>query len=732
MKRVFIPVCLAVLSVCISACCLLLYSNLLEPLLTVFKHSIYRVESADVRNLRVGVGLSGLEIEDLKSKLAGKAIVVPYRIWHSEVRMAKTVTYQPMLRIGRSAGDIDALSGILKGFRNLQMSRCLDVTEGGLATGGGPITADGKQCEVVRDRWNSVVLERLGGRDRIGLISTLLQGEAYLHPLNQIYQALVIPMDRSASDRSLKQVFKSFELSRKQSKIGNSKHVLKYSSWQDEIINSQRPLLILLILLGSATLLSSLVAAFSLGLMEAAMERRADWIRVSLGEMSSHYWRRLGKRYSMRFGLISVALLLAWFFAQLLMCDSLQRTLMFSVLAALCLILGEFGGRIGARMQKKTTALLTCAVCLQVFTVAACVGIAIIERTNFEAGQRKDRGFRVDGLSAWRLNLNANQIDAQKWKSKLGQLQSTLTGRDEEAAYIMPLPMQRPTTVTVSSNRGLEWQSSTARYFDVSRAGLDLLQMGCSDISTIPEALLEKSVVISQSVSVSLFGDKQAIGSRVRIVDREYQVAGVCRDSAGMEMPAVFLFEPTNWVYLLLDDRVSPDAHQRAAKEKGLMQSGAWEFVGGPNRLRTFWDSAFLNEGQRLSLMQSLGILALGACIVGLVWVLILEARQKSGEVATRLALGGTGFRVTVEISSRLVTLILGMNVTGSLLAIWVGWASARDIGQCLTTLCSAVLLVTAFQLIVLIGTNSLHIIRIASNGSLVREVLRSEPLRVS
>jgi len=60
-------------------------------------------------------------------------------------------------------------------------------------------------------------------------------------------------------------------------RLGSLRHVLSYTSWRDQFWKSQRALLLLLLLLALATVMSGMMAAMGLGLMQAAEERHRDW-----------------------------------------------------------------------------------------------------------------------------------------------------------------------------------------------------------------------------------------------------------------------------------------------------------------------------------------------------------------------------------------------------------------------------------------------------------------------
>jgi len=269
----------------------LLDSAGIKPARLALGHGIY---SAHARNLsfpQLRMGLSGLEVEELRRRFAGVADVIAYRVYEAEVFAAARKEFVPVLGFGR---DNSPAAANLVGGAVLQQGSCLTQSGWGQFE---MVKVDGVACRVESGQWNDAAFRFLTGRQRVVMVRLLDPREAYFHPENRIYEALLI--GRNPGNR-----LGSFKLDRT---VPTELAVLSMEEWFWE---SQGPLVLLLVVLAGAVGFSGLMAMLGLGLAEAAKQREGDRIRSSLGESRFRAWIRYGSHAAGQTLLVSLALIL--------------------------------------------------------------------------------------------------------------------------------------------------------------------------------------------------------------------------------------------------------------------------------------------------------------------------------------------------------------------------------------------------------------------------------------
>ena len=136
----------------------------------------------------------------MREKLAGVAAVIPYRIHEGELKSSRGLSYGTVLRIGHSRKELTEIEKWFGSLRQIGDRLCVELSRGGLAREK-VSKLDGRVCEVSEGQWNPVLMRLLSDRQRIDVVTLLHPGEAYFHPENQLYQALVIPQDESVAQQ---------------------------------------------------------------------------------------------------------------------------------------------------------------------------------------------------------------------------------------------------------------------------------------------------------------------------------------------------------------------------------------------------------------------------------------------------------------------------------------------------------------------------------------------------
>jgi len=644
MKSNLITIALSGLSLLAGLSCYLLATHILIPLRVVLSSNIFTIESIDSRTANATLGLSGIEIEKLREHLGESATITPFRVSNSEIRSADGASFRHLLRLGRDDADLKPLQKALGGLSPLSETQCVDP--------GIPpnfkfsfLKVDGEACTVVSVPWNPWVLKLLSGRQDLGLISRISRREAYLHPDNIVYRAIVIPKDdASSTEKRVRDALSTFQLPRPSAQLLGAKHILKATLWREMFFQSQRVLIVLILILAVATLASGLIATLSLGLSRGVLQKRQDWIRSTLGELPRIKIARLLFENSKTFCL-SLLLTIggAFGFKFAFQIEDWSCVILeFASIGYLILLMASFAlGRILASARLPIPQLMAWAIALQLVAFSVCCITWVSRYENFLrlTASRELEAWQT--TVAWRITLDSQLVSSKRWKAELAKVHQYLTGSPEEAAYIYPLPTDQPLGVVLSAPNSPIQTSLVVRTFDTTRTALKQLGLKCTDTGTLSESRMEKGVMLTESVSRALYGKHPTNGASVRYLGAEYQVVGICQDPHWSAVPSVFMFEPVNWAYLLLSSQDGGKDISKSAGQNLLLSSRAWEFSTKPKPLTEYWLNLFLPEAERVALLKIMTGLAFTSTWIGLFWFLASENIRTLPVSAIRLAVGG-------------------------------------------------------------------------------------------
>jgi len=274
------------------------------------------------------------------------------------------------------------------------------------------------------------------------------------------------------------------------------------------------------------------------------------------------------------------------------------------------------------------------------------LSLGVLAQANFEAAKRS-KGLQNEGLHAVRLRIQNMNLDAGRWQPALQEFVEARTRHQNEAAYLWPLPMESGTPIEVDH--------VPARYYLASRAGLSRLGLGCTDLSGIPEGKLKAGVLLSEGLALAISGNQPILGRKVSFFQKQLEVLGTCKENQANPYFSAYVFWPANVVNLLIDRR---DKDAFRPNESG----GLWEVESSPVELARLFESMWLPEEERLSLIYWLTALAATVALAGLIATSVLLAAGSRQEMALRHALGAEGLGLIPKEGWRVMQLVLAAN----------------------------------------------------------------------
>lgn len=575
----------------------LLESAGLGPARLALGQDVHVVFARNLTYPQVRTGLTGVEVDELRRRLEGRAQVLAFRVYEAQVVVGGRKRFATVLGLGREG---DAGGAWLFGGVAPQRGVCL-------AQSGEPksVLVDEKPCQMETVRWNDAALRFLTGRQRVELVRRLDPREAYLHPENHIYEAVVLGrIPAGALD--------SFLLARS----GTAR--LGSAAMADWFWEAQGETVLLLVGLGLAVAVAGGMALLGLGIAEGARQKEQDWIRRALGESDWQRWRRQG-------GTVGV-LLVAMAGAVL---ASEGRGAAFTAMGVAASLSGAWWlGRSLSWTRLVANDLLRAACWAQLATCAGLLCLGGVAQAQYEKAIASRDGWKLDGLSAVPMRVADLESAAARWGPELQQIVARRTGDPQDVGYIWPLPME--------SGPAIEIERVPGRYYWANWAGLKRLNLGCTDLSAIPEGRLRQGILLSEKLAAAIGSERTGPGRKVRFFDKQLEVLGTCRETGANAYFAAYVFEPANLANVILEER------EADALVPGTV-SGLWEVDGPAVALAHRWREMWLPEADKAALVDSLGALALGVAFAGLLATALLLVGKCQQEMALRHALGGSG-----------------------------------------------------------------------------------------
>lgn len=272
--------------------------------------------------------------------------------------------------------------------------------------------------------------------------------------------------------------------------------------------------------------------------------------------------------------------------------------------------------------------LLRGACWAQLATCAGLLCLGVVAQAQYEKAIAPRDGWKLEGLSAVPMRVADLESAAARWGPELQEIVARRMGDPQDVGYIWPLPME--------SGPAIEIERVPGRYYWANWAGLKRLNLGCTDLSAIPEGRLRQGILLSEKLAAAIGSERTGPGRKVRFFDKQLEVLGTCRETGANAYFAAYVFEPANLANVILEER------EADALVPGTV-SGLWEVDGPAVALAHRWREMWLPEADKAALVDSLGALALGVAFAGLLATALLLVGKCQQEMALRHALGGSG-----------------------------------------------------------------------------------------
>lgn len=336
--------------------------------------------------------------------------------------------------------------------------------------------------------------------------------------------------------------------------------------------------------------------------------------------------------------------------------------------------------KLGARMLRKQPMLTGVAVLALGLGIPASLSVTHLWRAQL-APIPGEGGERIMAIRHWDTRSNRDQR---------GTLEDFLFWRDEVTTFS-----------TVAATRSVEWnvraedgQAEPIRGAEITANGFDILRvppaMGRTIVAADEVPGAPDVVVLSHDLWVSLGRDPDVVGQTVRVSGVPHEVVGV--------MPEGFLFPRRHrlWIPLRLSEEAVPGSQgflwtfgrltdgvsveqaraelarlgERLAEEHPITHASLRGEVVSMSAMA--WGMPANPAGDPVMLLMELVPLLLLLVVCGNVGIMILaRTASRTGELATRAALGASRMRIVAQLFAEALVLALVATGLGLVAADW-------------------------------------------------------------
>jgi predicted permease len=419
---------------------------------------------------------------------------------------------------------------------------------------------------------------------------------------------------------------------------------------------------------------------------------------------------------------------------------TLTTALFFGVAPALQTAVGEPGPLKGgralagtARGRRMRQAIVVAEIALALIVV---VGAGLLVRS-FLALTARDPGFHASNLLSFNVQMVTKPTDAARAETArlLIERLADLPGVSEVGAStgLPAVTPQRGTRFQIEGRTlspdedGALFIAATPGYF----AALGTPVLRGRAIERIDVAGGQPVVVVNRRLAQQLFGDRDPVGRRIRILQPQYEtewrtIVGVVGDVQYQEPSAeipptvytAFSQTPFLWLYVMVRPDGSADALRRSI---GTAVSGVDPSLTAANvRLMTSLVGESVAEPRfSMLLVSAFAGLALALAAVGVYGVIAYSVARRTQEFGIRMALGARASNV------------IGMVLREALLIAAAGVVVGLTGAALLTRLMGTLLFGISPQDPVTFGTGAVLLVGVALLASYIpsRRALRADPI---
>jgi putative ABC transport system permease protein len=347
------------------------------------------------------------------------------------------------------------------------------------------------------------------------------------------------------------------------------------------------------------------------------------------------------------------------------------------------------GLRISARqlgVHRTRTALSLLGIVIGVSAVIAMVAVG--------HGARQEVMSRIDAMGTDLIMVTPAQVRTAAGRSQLRGTVTTLTVQDAEAiAAEVPGAVAAAPWASRRMPVSFEGRSATTTILGVTPAVLDVLNVGTAAggfYTERDEVTGGRTVVLGPVVASALFGDEPATGQRVRIGQVPFEVVGVLRprgtDLSGADQDDVVMIPlrtalrrvfNQDWLAGIYLRAAGPAAvHPTADQVRWLLRERhRLDRADAPDDFVIQTQVEIMAAHQEIgdtftTLVGAIAAVSLLVGGVGILAVMLMTVRERTGEIGVRLAVGARRRDIRTQFLTEAVMLGTGGGLAGVALGL--------------------------------------------------------------